>query len=225
MSAMSIFDPRKTPKVDSPDLPRYGDEPIVTLLVRYGAEKPAETLLGEPISKEAVITSDITTEWKTYRQLVVNKPEDDMQLQFKEVVSNDMLKTLFPNLNKIAIIRLSIPVVTTSVERSFSQMKLIKTRLRSSLNDKSLTHLLKIPIESPAELKDSDLDAYGTETVSLGVCVVCYYKITDIYLSVFNFLFNTMVILQHNRLFEKSKGGGGVGGESHTREERGVPPP
>ena len=37
-------------------------------------------------------------------------------------------------------------------------MKLIKTRLRSSLKDTSLSHLMKIAIESPDELTDSDLD-------------------------------------------------------------------
>ena len=63
---MSIFDPRKSPKADSwtPDLSNYGEEAIGTLLVHYGSEKPAETLHGELTSKEAIITSDITTEWK-----------------------------------------------------------------------------------------------------------------------------------------------------------------
>ena len=42
-----------------------------------------------------------------------------------------------------------------SIERSFSQMKLIKTRLRSTLNDKSLS---KITLESPVELTDSRLE-------------------------------------------------------------------
>ena len=60
VSALSIFNPRKAPKVDSPDLPQYGEQAITTLLAHYGAEKPAETLLGEPTNREAVITSDIT---------------------------------------------------------------------------------------------------------------------------------------------------------------------
>ena len=77
-----------------------------------------------------------------------------MKAQLKELASNDMIKTLFPNLSKIGAICLSIPVTTASVERSFSQMKLIKTRLRSSLNDKSL----KIALESPDELTDSHLE-------------------------------------------------------------------
>ena len=81
-----------------------------------------------------------------------------MKAQLKELASNDMIKTLFPNLSKIGAICLSIPVTTASVERNFSQMKLIKTRLRSSLNDKSLSNLLKIALESPDELTDSHLE-------------------------------------------------------------------
>ena len=177
MSALSIFNP----KVDSPDLPQYGEQAITTLLAHYGAEKPAETLLGEPTNREAVITSDITTEWKTYRQLLVNKPENNMKLHLKELVCNDMMRTLFPNLCKIATISLSIPVSTASVERSFSHTKLIKTRLRSSLNDKSLSHLMRIAIESPAEITDNHLEEVvdvlnrknrriGSSTVIVHVC-------------------------------------------------------
>ena len=81
-----------------------------------------------------------------------------MKAQLKELASNDMIKTLFPNLSKIGAICLSIPVTTASVERSFSQMKLIKTRLRSSLNDKSHSNFMKIALESPDELTDSHLE-------------------------------------------------------------------
>ena len=158
MSPLSIFDPRRAPKVDSLDLPQYGEQAITTLLAHNGTEKPAETLLGEPTNREAVITSDITTEWKTYRQLLVNKPENNMKSQLKELVYNDMMRTLFPNVCKIATISVSIPVSTASVEGSFSQMKLFKTQLRSRLNDKSLSRLMKIVIESPAELTDSHLE-------------------------------------------------------------------
>ena len=46
------------------DLSKYGEEAIGTLLdlVHYGSEKPAETLHGNLTSKEAIITSNITTE-------------------------------------------------------------------------------------------------------------------------------------------------------------------
>ena len=63
---MSIINPRKIPKVGSSDLSHYGEDAITTLLAHYGEEKPAQTLLGEPTNQEAIISSDITTEWKTY---------------------------------------------------------------------------------------------------------------------------------------------------------------
>ena len=83
------------------------------------------------------------------------KPKENMKSQLTDMVSNDMLTTMFPNLHTIATISLSIPVATASVERSFSQMKLIKTRLLSSLKDISLSHLMKIAVESPDELTDN----------------------------------------------------------------------
>ena len=89
---------------------------------------------------------------------MAKQPKDNMKSQLEDLVSNDMLATMFPNLHTIAKISLSIPVATASVERSFSQMKLIKTRLRSSLNDTSLSHLMKIAIESPDQLTDGNLD-------------------------------------------------------------------
>ncbi len=46
-------------------------------------------------------------------------------------------------------ILLAIPVSTATVERSFSQMKLVKNRLRSRLSDVSLTQLMRVAIEGP----------------------------------------------------------------------------
>ena len=45
-----------------------------------------------------------------------------------------------------------------SVERSFSQKKMIKIRLRNSLGDTNLSHLMKIVIESPQSLSDEKLE-------------------------------------------------------------------
>ena len=42
----------------------------------------------------------------------------------------------FPSLNTLANICLTIPVATASVERSFSQMKIIKTRLCNRIGGK-----------------------------------------------------------------------------------------
>ena len=69
-----------------------------------------------------------------------------------------MLKTMFPHLNTLANVCITIPVGTASVERSFSQMKMIKTRLRNQMGEKSLSYLMKIATESPQKLSDNDLE-------------------------------------------------------------------
>ena len=64
---------------------------------------------------------------KILSQFLFKKAEDDIAKQLKELVTNEMLITMFPNLSKIASICLTIPVLTASGERSFSEMKFIKT--------------------------------------------------------------------------------------------------
>ena len=80
---------------------------------------------------------------------MAKQPKDSMKLQLKELATNKTFIAMFPNLNTLANISLSIPVSTASVER--------KTRLRNRLSDKSLSHLMNIAIESPNQLKETDL--------------------------------------------------------------------
>ncbi len=49
---------------------QYGEQAIATLLSHYGVTRPAETLTGELANREAMVTSDVVMEWKTYRQLL-----------------------------------------------------------------------------------------------------------------------------------------------------------
>ncbi len=57
--------------------------------------------------------------------------------------------SFFPEVYNLAKILLALPVGTATVERSFSHMKMIKTRLRNRLSDENLTHLKRIAIECP----------------------------------------------------------------------------
>ncbi len=56
---------------------------------------------------------------------------------------------IFPEVDNLAKILLALPVGTATVERSFSHMKMIETRLRNRLSDENLTHLMRIAIEGP----------------------------------------------------------------------------
>ena len=58
---------------------------------------------------------------------------------------------------------LALPIGTASVERSFSHLKMIKTRLRSRLSDCSGAQLMRISIEVP------EIDAVEFEEI-LEIC-------------------------------------------------------
>ena len=79
-------------------------------------------------------------------------------MQLKELTSHETLVTMFPNLSTLANICMTLPVSTASVEQSFSQMKMIKTRLRNCMGESSLNQLMLIAIESFNELNDNELD-------------------------------------------------------------------
>lgn len=62
------------------------------------------------------------------------------------LVPNTQLETIYPNMTIIAQICRVVPIHTADVERTFSQLKLIKT---NRMNEKTLDSLLRISIEGP----------------------------------------------------------------------------
>ena len=87
-------------------------------------------------------------------KLPVEATKGQLHSQLTELSTNEMLISMFPNISTLAKICLAIPVGTASVERSFSQMKVIKTRLRNRIGQSSLSYLMKIAIETPEKLTD-----------------------------------------------------------------------
>ena len=80
-----------------------------------------------------------------------------MQEVFGNLLTNGTIKAAFPNLVCLATLALTLPVTTATVERSFSDMKLIKTRLRNRLGEESLDQAMRVCIEGPDTLNDNDL--------------------------------------------------------------------
>ena len=77
----------------------------------------------------------------------------------KELATSSMLVEMFPHLSDLAKVSLSIPVGTASVEQSFSQMKMVKTRLKNRLGEQNLAHLMRIAIETPEKLPDDIVES------------------------------------------------------------------
>ena len=76
----------------------------------------------------------------------------------KALVSNSTLGSAFPNLVTLASIVSILPVTTATVERSFSNMKLVKTRLRNQIGDDTLDQAMRVCIEGPERLSNESLE-------------------------------------------------------------------
>ena len=161
VSCFSIFDPKKTP--NTLENCTYGEDQVKVLLEHYGSELPAETVVGGEFLMPAVITSssDLPTEWKTFRRYITNQPREDIKEQLKELSTNSMMQTMFPNLSILANVCLTIPV-----ECSFSHMKMVKSHLRNRLGETNLSYLMKLALESPEALSDEELEQIVTVTTN-----------------------------------------------------------
>lgn len=67
------------------------------------------------------------------------------------------MNTVFPNLFTAVKIRKTLPVSSSSTERTFSKLKLIKTRLRTTISESRLEDLLKISCEQDIEINKEDV--------------------------------------------------------------------
>ena len=80
-----------------------------------------------------------------------------MDKVFSNLLTNDTIRTAFPNLITLASLAVILPVTTATVERSFSDTKFIKTRLRNRLGEDNLGQTMCICIEGPDTLNDDEL--------------------------------------------------------------------
>ena len=60
VGSFSIFDPKKVPATDSPS---YGEDSVSLLADHYGKDLPAKTVLGVELTKDAIISTEVKTEW------------------------------------------------------------------------------------------------------------------------------------------------------------------
>ena len=155
---MSIFSPSLLPADAS--LPSYGSQQIKILAEFYGKEAEVEYAWMTYTSPPLLDGDELLSEWKIFRRALLVKKKAIMERKEESVspsmqeILDEMNKSntyggIFPETWKLLNITMALPVDTATVERSFSQMKLIKTRLRSHLSDSNLEHLMKISIEGP----------------------------------------------------------------------------
>ena len=94
-------------------------------------------------------TEDLVSETRSFvnefKEEIAEKRtvKDLMQLMYDYKVLSS-----FPELQKLFVLFMTIPVTVASAERSFSKLKLIKTYLRSKMDQSKLTNLAIISIEN-----------------------------------------------------------------------------
>ena len=113
---------------------------------------------------------ELLGEWQVFKRAVFQEKKVMMDKNTSPPSLQDIKSTMetsraciFPETFKTMNIFLALPIGTASVERSFSHLKMIKTRLRSHLSDCSVAQLMRISIEGP------EIDAVEFEEI-LEIC-------------------------------------------------------
>ncbi len=115
------------------------------------------------LSKTDIEPEAAEAEWKIFRNIIFPQYHSEPTRGFHGVVTsflvNSSLVAGFPNLAaRLATIAMLLPVTTATVERSFSDMKQIKTRLRNRLGEDTLDQAMRISIEGPEKISSDSLD-------------------------------------------------------------------
>ena len=127
----------KSNKSQIDEVMAYGNNEIGLLSSQFSEALP---------SSEA----EVISEWSSYKQFMM---ENCTEMSLGQIITDLCTDTtkgrIFPNMTALAKICRVIPIHTGNVERTFSQLKLIKTRVRNRMNEKTLEALLRIEIEGP----------------------------------------------------------------------------
>ena len=134
----------------------------------YGKEQRVTCEDKTRVSYPDVTAEQAEAEWKIFRRVMFvqfrSATDSDDSCSGLENVTNNLLTNptlcaAFLNLVQLAALSLVLPVTTATVERTFSDMKLTKTRLRSRLGEDTLDQTLRLCTEGPPTLSDEDIDS------------------------------------------------------------------
>ena len=155
---MSIFNPAQLPDSSHDSSNSYGRKEIKMLASFYGEEVEVE-LYGASFKSPKVLDGEgLISEWPVFRRALLKEKQalvsaksltrsPTFQQLFEEMNSSDAYLGIFPEIYTYMNIMMTLPVGTATAERSFSHMKMIKSRLRNRLSYENLRRLLRIALE------------------------------------------------------------------------------
>ena len=74
----------------------HGENCVDILAIHYPRNLPAESVQGTKFNKEAVVSTDVHTGWKTYCCFLSNQPREELKTQLMELATNETLIALLP---------------------------------------------------------------------------------------------------------------------------------
>ncbi|XP_069823176.1 zinc finger MYM-type protein 1-like [Dendropsophus ebraccatus] len=113
--------------------------------------KLARFYSGDVCTEPEVVLAEFLTLCDMYSELSIEKEMVSTEQILPFLIANDMHRA-FPNLSILYRIYLTIPVSSAKAERSFSRLKLIKTRLRTCMHEARLSNLTLLSIERDIEI-------------------------------------------------------------------------
>jgi len=109
-------------------------------------------------------SNDSNSDNTTCEQLKRWQNSSSLMCVFQDLIKAG-LKSIFPSLFMLIKIGVTIPVLSCSPERSFSKLKLIKTRLRSTMGEDRLEDLMRITCEADIQLdSETIVDNFATKS-------------------------------------------------------------
>ncbi|CAF1346512.1 unnamed protein product [Rotaria sp. Silwood1] len=120
----------------------YGDKEIHTIRQHYSSD----------------FDESVIYEWKTFRTYLLTQKKSGKFMTQREVcmklVQDGMLKDIYPQLSLATEIFLIAPASTATVERDFSTMNRVLTKLKNRLTTEHVNQLMKISIEGADTLNE-----------------------------------------------------------------------
>ncbi|XP_054483270.1 uncharacterized protein LOC129116382 [Anoplopoma fimbria] len=108
------------------------------------------------LSNKFLTGDQVIQEWTSFRQHILIgafQGMDQQQIMTRLASQIDEWGQLYPGLNKLAAIGLTIPVSSVNCERDFSTLNRVKTDLRNRLQGEHLATCLRVSINGPPTTK------------------------------------------------------------------------
>ena len=143
MAAFDIYNPEKLPPLSiNPDVDElssfteYGNDHVTNLAEQF------QGVVGDSL--------EVVEEWSSFKQYLKDNCSHLKQMDIiSKLCTSSTLMAVYPNISTLAKICRVVPIHTADVERTFSQLKLVKTRTRNRMNERTLDSLLRVAIEGP----------------------------------------------------------------------------